>query len=841
MRFEIFILLCITIGYIVSIQSLTNQISIFDDTKNTFVSLLTQSTYDDLSESLKNAVNQAFINITKDKIIAIIQMSDPNSYTNDFLIDELQHILVNRGFLVTERRDLEQLRLEIAFQYAGEVDDTTAVEIGKFAGANIVVIGAIERNDIYRRLRLKAIDTQTAIIVGTASEPINNTTVITQPLHDQMQPITDLYIDNQSSFSFADTLGTTPRHRRYELDDMRVVATSNSESAGMISKVNLEESSRAGEMNLADIMRDISGVNMSIGGRGESNLRIRGFRRESIRIMVDGRPINAGYFGNVNLAEMPIFDISEIHIVKGAISPLYGVNTSGGVVNFVTRGPDDDSWLRLRASIRRNNTQNLQAITSHSFEKWDYWLNISGFRTDGFVLSKDFTPTPSENGGVREFSNNQNFDIQSKLNFTLFDIHSFGFSAGYSFANERNVPSNIYESRYRQFKDLKRWHLSGLGSFQATSFLVLQPKIYYDAYENTYQEFNHPSLDAQYKGLDSILESWTFGVENRLEYILSARNKLYHLISYEKEAYNRKDNQGYLEWTSNSTELYNTSLLFNHKFNTLWQSSISMGVSQSVRSYKEHSWDIDRKKLDTGVHIEPAFSIHYDDFINKVNIAISRNLQYPYLRQLYSNSRGNLELMPEKALKSEIGLGTRFTIENVLLIPTFNIYYNILDDMIDRVNTPRYINQRRLVNAGAELGIRTRFAHIIKQPQAISGVFSLETEHHLDYINLNMNKDYNFYEIPDWTFTNAFYINLYEKLKLSYTMNWSDKMFSPDDNGRLHELPSKTIHNTSISYLFRNYSIIFSLSNLFDLDYQEEWGYPAAGRNFSLMFEWQVF
>ena len=684
--------------------------------------------------------------------------------------------------------------------------------------------------------------------------------------------------------SSPDSLGTTPRDRRYVLEEMRVVASSPSESAGLISVVHLDDTPRATDLNLSEIMRDISGVNITVGGRGESNLRIRGFNRESVKIMVDGRQINAGYFGNVNLAEMPMFDISEIHIVKGAISPLYGVNSSGGVVNFVTRQPSDDTWLTLKASIKRNNTQNLQLITSHKFDMWDYWLNISGFRTDGFVLSNDFTPTQSENGGVREFSNNQNFDIQSKINFSLFDIHSLGFSAGYSFADERNVPSNIYETRYRQFKDLRRWHLSGLGSFQVTPFLSLQPNVYYDAYDNTYQEFNHPSLAPEFMGLDSILESWTFGVQNRLEYIISANNKLYHLLVYEKEAYNRKDNQGYPNWTSNSTELYNTSLLFNHNFNPAWQTSLSMGMSQSVRNYRPYSRlvlieyilsaptrpvsseyilsDIEkdrtystekrlseqRTKIDTGLHLEPAFSLNFDDYRNTLNLAISRNVQYPYLRQLYSSSRGNPDLMPEKALKSEIGAGTRLSISNILLMPSMSLYYNILDDMIDRVNSPIYINQRRLQNAGVEMFLRVRFNN---PPQIYGGgrggLFIIETEHHIDYINLKMNKDYDFYEIPEWTFTNGLFVTIFKNLRFSYNINWSDTMYSPDDRGRLYTLPAKTLHNAGISYrsgnagvspaFIRNYTISFSLSNIFDIDYQEEWGYPAPGRNFSLSFE----
>jgi hypothetical protein len=51
-----------------------------------------------------------------------------------------------------------------------EVDDRTAVSIGKFSGANIVVTGRVDGEGDLRRLRLRALNTQTAQVVGSASE-----------------------------------------------------------------------------------------------------------------------------------------------------------------------------------------------------------------------------------------------------------------------------------------------------------------------------------------------------------------------------------------------------------------------------------------------------------------------------------------------------------------------------------------------------------------------------------------------------------------------------------------------------------------------------------------------
>jgi hypothetical protein len=62
------------------------------------------------------------------------------------------------------------LRSEQDFQMSGEVDDVTAVSIGKFAGANIIVTGRVDGEGELRRLCLRALDTQTAEVVSVASE-----------------------------------------------------------------------------------------------------------------------------------------------------------------------------------------------------------------------------------------------------------------------------------------------------------------------------------------------------------------------------------------------------------------------------------------------------------------------------------------------------------------------------------------------------------------------------------------------------------------------------------------------------------------------------------------------
>jgi hypothetical protein len=61
---------------------------------------------------------------------------------------------------------------EQQFQLSGYVDDDSAVSIGKFLGAQVVVTGGVSGEGAHRRLVLKAIEVKTAGILAMAQVPL---------------------------------------------------------------------------------------------------------------------------------------------------------------------------------------------------------------------------------------------------------------------------------------------------------------------------------------------------------------------------------------------------------------------------------------------------------------------------------------------------------------------------------------------------------------------------------------------------------------------------------------------------------------------------------------------
>jgi hypothetical protein len=124
-----------------------------------------------LEAALYAAANVIIADLQPKTTVAVVSIASKDVESAEFVVDELAYVIVSSGnFKVVDRKSLEAIKSEQDFQTSGEVDDNSAVSIGKLLGANIVITGSISGVGSTRRLRLKALDVKTAEIVAMASE-----------------------------------------------------------------------------------------------------------------------------------------------------------------------------------------------------------------------------------------------------------------------------------------------------------------------------------------------------------------------------------------------------------------------------------------------------------------------------------------------------------------------------------------------------------------------------------------------------------------------------------------------------------------------------------------------
>jgi hypothetical protein len=145
-----------------------------------FACASTQKAPDDLDIAIRDTSDYLNDNIPKGNKIVILNIQSDHAALSEYIIDELIANAVNdKVFSVVDRAQLDQIRMELNFQLSGEVSDQSALEIGRFLGAKTIVTGTIGELADRHRLRLRALNVQTAEVQGQYNRNINASRTLT--------------------------------------------------------------------------------------------------------------------------------------------------------------------------------------------------------------------------------------------------------------------------------------------------------------------------------------------------------------------------------------------------------------------------------------------------------------------------------------------------------------------------------------------------------------------------------------------------------------------------------------------------------------------------------------
>src|SRR5690606_7154050 len=140
------------------------------------------------------------------------------------------------------------------------------------------------------------------------------------------------------------------------LPSIEVVGSSRADilrQPGAVTLVTLEEIELKQPRSTEEMLRNVTGV--SIKPEEESaivaNIGMRGLSASDYKTLIleDGVPVAPGLFvGNGRYYNPRVQRMEGIEVLKGAASLRYGPSTIGGVINYVTKQPEDGVQLSLR-------------------------------------------------------------------------------------------------------------------------------------------------------------------------------------------------------------------------------------------------------------------------------------------------------------------------------------------------------------------------------------------------------------------------------------------------------------------------------------------------------------
>jgi TolB-like protein len=139
--------------------------------------------------------------------VVVLNFSAPTRGLSDYVIEELSTYIVNdNNLVVVDRRNLELLQSEMDFQMSGEVSDDTAQAIGQKLGAQTIISGSfVSLGELYR-MRVRAINVQTAEVQGQQTTTIRLDSVLAALLHIKYRDPADFSPGNRIAAGFLNIL-----------------------------------------------------------------------------------------------------------------------------------------------------------------------------------------------------------------------------------------------------------------------------------------------------------------------------------------------------------------------------------------------------------------------------------------------------------------------------------------------------------------------------------------------------------------------------------------------------------------------------------------------------------
>jgi iron complex outermembrane recepter protein len=653
-------------------------------------------------------------------------------------------------------------------------------------------------------------------------------------------------------------------YEAFDLGEIYVTADKipTSKEVTVTTEITAEEIKATNSRTVAEALKYVPGVIVSTGRKNEPSIQIRGVSQSRALILIDGVPYYETNAGKLDLNNIPVDNIAKIEVTKGGSSVLYGPNALAGVVNIITKKPTDKPTAEAFLEVGENATSKVSLTHGMKVGIFNYWINYAHQESDGWKMSDDYDPKPGtiirrpgsttqtllEDGGWRKNSDFKTDSIWAKIGIEptpdseyYLNFHYIEKEKGVppSTVSERVITSRPAFSGFARIPRYDDWGIDLSGQQKVVDQLTLKAKLFYHDHVDDYASYSDQSF--QRRIAISRYEDYLIGGSLTADYQPAQWDIVRIGMNYRGDSHKERDDS-YLPFVEDFS--YTGSVSLENEFNLVKNLSLVAGISydwfevtEAERNITDRNTgdfvnQIDLDEPDTMDEFNPMIGATYmiaDS--TKLFGSLARKVRFPTLSQLYSTSSGNVELEAERSINYTLGLSHVF---GTFASGELAVFYYDIDDFISR-DAPgtegRYQNYAKISLAGLEVN------------GTINPGAGLLLKVGYTYSNARDRSD-------DRVTTNVTYVPEHKiDLGLKYTVPY---IVTPIDltciyvSDSWNQLPTpqrptqdaiKTgdyfIMNARIAKSFlKRYEAYLAVNNIFDANYESEWGFWAPGRSF---------
>ncbi|NNM17600.1 MAG: TonB-dependent receptor [Croceitalea sp.] len=172
--------------------------------------------------------------------------------------------------------------------------------------------------------------------------------------------------------------------------------------------------------NISMVLRESTGIQMQQTSlsSANTNIRIQGLDGRYTQLLRDGFPLYSGFSSGLSILQIPPLDLRQFEIIKGSSSTLYGGGAIAGLVNMVSKTPNEEPALDIMLTQTQALGSTANVFYGERRDKWGWTLYGSGH------YQKAYDP---EDDGFSNLPQTQSISFNPKLFYYPSDNTTFWF------------------------------------------------------------------------------------------------------------------------------------------------------------------------------------------------------------------------------------------------------------------------------------------------------------------------------------------------------------------------------------------------------------------------------
>ena len=590
-------------------------------------------------------------------------------------------------------------------------------------------------------------------------------------------------------------------------------------SGKIIYKITEKQIEQSSGKTVTDLLDQVAGVEITGNNNAAGypiGIYIRGGRNRQVAVAIDGVLVSdpTGIASAYNLNLLDLNEVESIEILKGSSSTLYGSGAAAGVVNIkLKKASKSLIAFNYTASMGTNNTQrnrnsklnnvNQSAGLRGTLNKFTYLVNYSLSKSSGISSANnkdDVEPFTDDAYNSDAALVKLGFNVSDNLNFEVFGNYSkykYDYDAGAYFDSEVN---NGYEEQFQ-------YGLKSEYKYEKGELLV--------TLSATDLERGFDSFNSWANTLDSYLYKGTsFFAEAINKYNFSTKSHL--IVGFNYQDFYNQTNTPFGNIDKDKAN-YNTIDPFASYVFT-GDNGLNLNAGVRLNNHSEYGSHL-------VYHINPSYNVIKSEDLNfKALTSYSTAFIAPSTYQLFSQY-GNLDLDPEENATFELGFDS-----------SYKKWLNLSSVFFYRAekNTIIFVSDPITYVGGYENATDKQNVKGVETDLNLKPLKNLQLNTAYTYTHKSTDLDY----IPAHKITASVDYQPIRRMNISVVYKgvgertYFDQWGSFGSAGEDVILDAYNLVDFNINYGIDNVTAFVNLSNIFNEDYEDVFGYSTRGRNF---------